>query len=162
MMRQACRQKKHHPRMLGRRPLSRLFAQPAGAEPISYVERCTQRLRARYGRLSARIAISRQKRACCIKVKVSHCRSNIAYKGRPSAKSIAREFPFVVETMVPGGGLGRHLDDMHQFHRQCRITDQHIPRRRDDEHDYVRWCFKDLDTAQAFAAEFSGTLILPK
>ena len=93
--------KKHHPRMLGRPPLSRLFAQPAGAEPISCVERCTQRLRARYGRLSARIAISRQKRACCIKVKVSHCRSNMAYKGRPSAKSIAREFPFVVETMVP-------------------------------------------------------------
>jgi hypothetical protein len=41
-----------------------------------------------------------------------------------------------------------------------RITDHHIP--RDDEHDYIRWCFKDLATAEAFAAQFSGRLILPK
>jgi hypothetical protein len=27
-------------------------------------------------------------------------------------------FPFVVETMVPLGGFGRRLDDMHAFHRQ--------------------------------------------
>jgi hypothetical protein len=36
------------------------------------------------------------------------------YKGKPSAKTIAREFPFVVELMVPE--LGRRLDDMHAFH----------------------------------------------
>ena len=74
----------------------------------------------------------------------------MAYKGRPLAKTIAREFPFVVEILVPEGGLGRRLDDMHAFHRQRRITDHHIPRRRDDEHDYIRWCFKDLATAIAF------------
>jgi hypothetical protein len=27
----------------------------------------------------------------------------MAYKGRPSAKTIAREFPFVVEILVPEG-----------------------------------------------------------
>jgi hypothetical protein len=64
----------------------------------------------------------------------------MAYKGRPSAKPVAREFPFVVEIMVPEGGFGRRLDDMHAFHRQRRITDHHIPRRRDGEHDYIRWC----------------------
>jgi hypothetical protein len=84
------------------------------------------------------------------------------YKGRPSAKTIAREFPFVVEIMVPEGGLGRRLDDMHEFHRQRRITDHHIPLRRDDEHDYIRWCFRDLATPEAFAAQFSGALLLPK
>jgi len=47
------------------------------------------------------------------------------YKGRPSAKTIAREFPFVVETMIPEG-------------------------------------VKDLATAEAFVAQSSGTLILPK
>jgi hypothetical protein len=72
----------------------------------------------------------------------------------------AREFPFVVETMIPEGGFGRRLDDMHQFHRQRGITDHHIPRRRDNEHDYIRWCFNDLAVAEAFAAQFSGTLIL--
>jgi hypothetical protein len=82
------------------------------------------------------------------------------YEGRPSAKTIAREFPFVVEIMVPEGGLGRRLDDMHEFHRQRRIIDHHMPRRRDDEHDYIRWCFGDLAVAEAFAAQFSGTLIL--
>jgi hypothetical protein len=53
----------------------------------------------------------------------------MAYKGKPSAKTIALEFPFVVETMVPEGGLGRRLDDMHRFHRQRGITDHHTPRR---------------------------------
>jgi hypothetical protein len=44
---------------------------------------------------------------------------------------IAREFPYVVEVMLPEGGFGRRLDDMHVFHRQRGITDHHIPRRRD-------------------------------
>ena len=64
--------------------------------------------------------------------------------------------------MVPEGGLGRRLDDMHEFHRQRGITDHHGPRRRDDEHDYIRWCFKDVASAQAFAVQFSGTVLLPK
>ena len=37
-------------------------------------------------------------------------------KGRTSAKAIARDFPFVVETVVPEGGLGRDLDRMYEFH----------------------------------------------
>jgi hypothetical protein len=81
------------------------------------------------------------------------------YKGQTGAKVTAREFPFVVEIMIPEGGLGRRLDDMHQFHRHRGITDHHIPRRRDNEHDYIRWCFKDLAVAEAFTAQFSGTLI---
>ncbi len=51
------------------------------------------------------------------------------YKGRPSAKTIAREFPFVFEIMVPGGGLGRRLDDMHEFHRQPDHRSPHTARR---------------------------------
>jgi hypothetical protein len=38
------------------------------------------------------------------------------YKGRT-----VRLYPFVVEVMVPEGGLGRRLDDMHAFHRQRGI-----------------------------------------
>jgi hypothetical protein len=61
--------------------------------------------------------------------------------------------------MVPPGGLGRRIYDMHAFHRQRGIRDQHLPRRRDDEHDYIRWCFADRVHALAFALEFSGTLL---
>jgi hypothetical protein len=64
--------------------------------------------------------------------------------------------------MVPPGGLGRHIDDMHAFHRPRGIKDQHLRRRRDDEHDYIRWCFADRATAEAFAAEFFGTLLPPQ
>ena len=60
-------------------------------------------------------------------------------------------FYYVVEVVVPPGGLGRRLDNMHEFHRQRGLKDQRGPRRRDDEHDYLRWCFADLATAEAFA-----------
>ena len=35
------------------------------------------------------------------------------YKGRVSARAIERDFPHVVETVVPKGGLGKTLDAMH-------------------------------------------------
>jgi hypothetical protein len=50
----------------------------------------------------------------------------MTYKGRPLAKTVAREFPFVVEVMIPEGVFGRRLDDMHVFHRQRGIADHHI------------------------------------
>ena len=76
-------------------------------------------------------------------------------KGAPSSKTYA------VEIVVPEDGLGRRLEDMHDFHRQRAITDHYVPGRRDGERDYVRWFFKDLATAEAFAAQFSGTLVTP-
>jgi hypothetical protein len=68
----------------------------------------------------------------------------------------------VVETEIPLGGFRKRLDPMYEFHTRRRIGVHHIPRRRDDERDYLRWCFADRVTAEAFAAEFSGTLVLPK
>jgi|SRR5215510_8312973 len=65
---------------------------------------------------------------------------------------------YIVEIEVPPGGLGRRVDDMHRFHHQCGIKDQRGPRRRDDEHDFIRWCFADLATAEAFAAHRIRTL----
>src|SRR5262245_65297201 len=80
---------------------------------------------------------------------------------RSSAKTIAREIPYVVETVVPKGGLGRRLEDIHDFHRQRAITDHYVPGCRDRERDYIRWFFEELATAEAFAAQFSGTLVTP-
>ena len=38
------------------------------------------------------------------------------YKGRPRGKTIAREFPFIVEIAVPPGGLGKRLNAMQCTH----------------------------------------------
>jgi hypothetical protein len=51
---------------------------------------------------------------------------------------------------------------MHPFHHQRGIKDQRGPRRRDDEHDFIRWCFADLATAKAFAAQFGGEILQQK
>jgi hypothetical protein len=42
---------------------------------------------------------------------------------------------------------------------QRGIQVAHLPRRRDDEHDYLRWCFARRAIAEAFADEFAGRLI---
>jgi hypothetical protein len=68
---------------------------------------------------------------------------------------------YAVEIVVPEGGLGRRLEDMHDFHHQRAITDHYVPGRRDGQRDYVLWFFKDLATAEAFATQFSGTLVTP-
>jgi len=39
------------------------------------------------------------------------------YKGRTKASLIERDFPHHVEMIVPEGGLGRRLDEMHEWHR---------------------------------------------
>ena len=69
---------------------------------------------------------------------------------------------YIVEIEVPPGGLGRRVDDMHQFHHQRGIKNQRGPRRRDDKHDFIRWCFADLATAEAFAAQFGGEILQQK
>ena len=38
------------------------------------------------------------------------------YKGRTKTKLIERDFPHQVEMLVPEGGLGKGLDEMHDWH----------------------------------------------
>jgi hypothetical protein len=80
------------------------------------------------------------------------------YKGRPSSKSMEREFPHVVEIAVPLGGLGKRLDAMHDFHSVCGIKPCLGRGRRDDTQDYLRWYFSEPKTAAAFAEKFGGRL----
>jgi hypothetical protein len=83
------------------------------------------------------------------------------YKGRASLTSLAREFPYTVETAVPEGGLGRSFDRMYEFHAVRGITAQTGKGRRVDDCDIVTWLFADPEIAQQFAAEFNGTMLLP-
>jgi hypothetical protein len=38
-------------------------------------------------------------------------------KTRTSAQAIEKDFPHIVEMIVPLGGFGRKLDDMYEWHR---------------------------------------------
>ena len=79
------------------------------------------------------------------------------YKSRASIKTIERDYPHVVEILVPEGGLGKQLDAMHEWHRARNIPVMHGRGRRDENNrDYIRWCFADPAIAAAFATEFLG------
>jgi hypothetical protein len=77
------------------------------------------------------------------------------YRGRSKTSLIERDFPHHVEMMVPDGGLGKHLDDMHEWHRARSIRVMHGRSRRDkNNHDFVTWCFADAAMADSFRASF--------
>ena len=77
------------------------------------------------------------------------------YKGRTSFKSLERDFPHIVEMIVPEGGFGRTLDAMYDFHARHGIRAINSTGRRDEyNRDYIRWCFADPKLAEAFASAF--------
>jgi hypothetical protein len=77
------------------------------------------------------------------------------YKGKVSARAIERDFPHVVETVVPDGGLGKTLDSMHEFHKRHKIEAHTGKGRRDKSgRDYIRWCFANPGTAGKFKSQF--------
>jgi hypothetical protein len=49
------------------------------------------------------------------------------YKGRTSPKLIERDFPHIVETLVPLGGFGKTLDAMLEFHTRNGIRALILP-----------------------------------
>jgi hypothetical protein len=80
------------------------------------------------------------------------------YKGRPSGKTIVRDFLFIVKIAVPRRGLGKQLNAMHAFHKKRGIHVA-VARHRHEDQDYVFWCFAHRVIAEEFAAEFRGTLM---
>jgi hypothetical protein len=82
----------------------------------------------------------------------------IRHKARPSAQTIARDFPYVVEISVPEKGLGQRLEAMHEFHTRRGIRARNGPHRQTGSHGYITWCFSESATAETFAAEFKGKL----
>jgi hypothetical protein len=80
-------------------------------------------------------------------------------KGRTSLKSIERDFPHIVEIVVPLGGLGKTLDAIYDFHNRHHIRAHHgATRRGENGHNYMRWRFADPVTAVEFAGKFGGTM----
>jgi hypothetical protein len=80
------------------------------------------------------------------------------YIVRTSFKSIERDFPHIVEMIVPEGGFGKTLDAMYDFHARHGIQAQRGRSRRDENgRDYIRWCFADPAIAKSFATVFAAS-----
>jgi hypothetical protein len=73
-----------------------------------------------------------------------------------------RDFPHVVELLVPPRGFGDASSAFGQFHLEMRIPERRGRGRRDEQlRDYVRWCFPTADLADAFRARFGGVVVVP-
>jgi hypothetical protein len=66
-------------------------------------------------------------------------RTMFRYKGRTNPKEIERDFPHIVETVVPPGGLGKRLNDMYDFHAHHGIRARlGLGRRDENGRDVIR------------------------
>jgi hypothetical protein len=70
-------------------------------------------------------------------------------------RSIERDFPHIVEIIVPKSGLGGARDAMNDFHARHGVQARPKRGRYKDGSRYVRWCFADPDIAEAFATKFA-------
>ena len=48
------------------------------------------------------------------------------YKGRTKTKLVERDCPHRVEMIVPKGGFGKRLDEMHEWHRARSIRPRSV------------------------------------
>ena len=85
--------------------------------------------------------------------------SRARYKGRSSSKAVERDYPHMVEIVVPPSGLGQQLDQMYNWHRERNIEVHRGSGRREESRDIIRWCFADVKTAADFAAAFGGNVM---
>lgn len=67
-----------------------------------------------------------------------------------------QDFPHIVELALPPGGFGDQLADFEAFHRQRRIPVRRGRGRHEATQSYVRFCFPDAATADAFRDRFGG------
>jgi hypothetical protein len=83
-------------------------------------------------------------------------------KGEITARMSERDFPHIVELLLPKGGFGLAFDAIEAFHRQRRIQSRRGRRQRRDEQEYVRWCFARVMDADEFARRFRGSRVQPE
>jgi hypothetical protein len=81
------------------------------------------------------------------------------HKGRPSAIAIEKDFPHIVEMIVPLGCFGKKLDDMYEWHWARDIEAMRGRGWRDKSGRSVRWCFSNVTGAQEFARKFGGSIV---
>jgi hypothetical protein len=67
-----------------------------------------------------------------------------------------RDFPYLVELVLPLGGFRSAFLEIDTFHRDRRIPVRRGRSRHEAEHFYIRFCFPDTATADAFRNRFGG------
>jgi hypothetical protein len=67
-----------------------------------------------------------------------------------------RDFPYLVELALPPEGFRSVFLEIDAFHRERRIPVRRGRSRHEFEHFYIRFCFPDTATADAFRNRFGG------
>ncbi len=80
-------------------------------------------------------------------------------RARITHRHIDRDYPFQVEIIVPEGGLGTRLDQMHAWAARC-CPDYQTRSAGRFPVEMMRFCFQDADAAKAFKSQFGGALVV--
>jgi hypothetical protein len=67
-----------------------------------------------------------------------------------------QDFPHLVELALPSGGFRGVFLEIDAFHRERRIPVRRGRSRHEAEQFYIRFCFPDTATADAFRDRFGG------
>jgi len=67
-----------------------------------------------------------------------------------------RQFPHLVELAIPPEGFRSVLLKIYAFPREQRIPVHRDRSRQEDKQSYIRFCFPDAATADAFRTRFGG------
>ena len=67
-----------------------------------------------------------------------------------------RDFPHLVELALPPEGFRSILQEIDAFHRDRRIPVRRGRNRQEVKQVYIRFCFPDAATAEAFRNRFGG------
>ncbi len=80
---------------------------------------------------------------------------------KSKALATERDFPHIVEIVVPVNGLDVRLNrEMATFHRSHNIRPRFGQRRTQIDQHYCRWCFSDPAIADAFCERFGGERVM--
>ncbi|HZC54888.1 MAG TPA: hypothetical protein VE396_02415 [Xanthobacteraceae bacterium] len=78
---------------------------------------------------------------------------------KPAARVSQREFPFVVQLVVPDGGFGCTLDAINAWHHYKKNTQRRGPPQRFGEREFWSWGFEGLEIAKSFRQHFGGEIV---
>ena len=70
-----------------------------------------------------------------------------------------RDSPHLVELALPPGGFRRAFLEFDAFHREQRIPVRRGRSRHETAQSYIRFCFPDAATADAFRDRFGGACL---
>jgi hypothetical protein len=84
---------------------------------------------------------------------------NLSRKRNLAAYVNERNFPFVVQIVVPDDGFGSKLDAINAWHLYSKNKQRRGRLQSIGEKKFWRWCFKDFETAEKFRQRFGGDVV---